>query len=261
MRFDWPLALVCARVDPARALSPTSSSAPPPAIAIRFTTGRARLGAADERDGSTAAIHPAAPLRLALAAALDRGGAAGCRTHDPARAGDGDPCDRHLGVDGRERRRADAAGCGARGRAQVPRQAAGPLPRRHGRILLAGARGGTDHRRPRSGLAGRRAPDAVRRHGDRRRDRPVAGVLQQSAKSGGSERPSARNAKTPPSAIVLLSDGAQNRGRLQPIQAALQAKRLKVPIYTVALGTANGTIGFTTARSRRPSPSRPTRRR
>jgi Ca-activated chloride channel family protein len=48
--------------------------------------------------------------------------------------------------------------------------------------------------------------------------------------------------KTPPSAIVLLSDGAQNRGRLQPVQAALQAKRLKVPIYTVALGTANGTI-------------------
>jgi Ca-activated chloride channel homolog len=48
--------------------------------------------------------------------------------------------------------------------------------------------------------------------------------------------------KTPPAAIVLLSDGAQNRGRLQPIQAALQAKRLKIPIYTVALGTASGAI-------------------
>jgi Ca-activated chloride channel homolog len=51
-----------------------------------------------------------------------------------------------------------------------------------------------------------------------------------------------RGSKTPPSAIVLLSDGAQNRGRLQPIQAALEAKRLKIPIYTVALGTPTGTI-------------------
>ena len=41
---------------------------------------------------------------------------------------------------------------------------------------------------------------------------------------------------------MLLSDGAQNRGRLQPIQAALEAKRLKVPVYTVALGTPNGKI-------------------
>ena len=46
----------------------------------------------------------------------------------------------------------------------------------------------------------------------------------------------------PPAAIVLMSDGAQNRGRLQPIQAALRAKQLKIPIYTIAFGTANGTI-------------------
>lgn len=48
--------------------------------------------------------------------------------------------------------------------------------------------------------------------------------------------------KTPPAAIVLLSDGAQNRGQLQPMQAALRAKRLKIPIYTVALGTPGGRI-------------------
>ena len=46
----------------------------------------------------------------------------------------------------------------------------------------------------------------------------------------------------PPSAIVLLSDGAQNRGQLQPMQAALRAKHLKIPVYTVALGTPGGTI-------------------
>jgi Ca-activated chloride channel family protein len=65
--------------------------------------------------------------------------------------------------------------------------------------------------------------------------------------------------KTPPAAIVLLSDGAQNRGRLQPVQAALQAKRLKIPIYTVALGTPNGTIrisdgAFSTTLSVPPDP-------
>jgi Ca-activated chloride channel family protein len=48
--------------------------------------------------------------------------------------------------------------------------------------------------------------------------------------------------KVPPSAIVLMSDGAQNRGRLQPLEAALRAKKLKIPVYTVALGTPGGTI-------------------
>ena len=65
-------------------------------------------------------------------------------------------------------------------------------------------------------------------------------LLQQSAKTGGvALQP---GAKVPPAAIVLLSDGAQNRGQLQPIQAALRAKRLKIPVYTVALGTATGSI-------------------
>jgi Ca-activated chloride channel homolog len=45
----------------------------------------------------------------------------------------------------------------------------------------------------------------------------------------------------PPSAILLLSDGASTRGR-DAMEAAREAARLKIPIYTVALGTANGTI-------------------
>ena len=55
-------------------------------------------------------------------------------------------------------------------------------------------------------------------------------------------------AKVPPAAIVLMSDGAQNRGRLQPIQAALRAKKLKIPVYTVALGTPSGTIKISDGR-------------
>jgi Ca-activated chloride channel family protein len=44
-----------------------------------------------------------------------------------------------------------------------------------------------------------------------------------------------------PGAIVLLSDGASNVGA-SPSAAAQQAKARHIPIYTIALGTANGTI-------------------
>ena len=45
----------------------------------------------------------------------------------------------------------------------------------------------------------------------------------------------------PPSAIVLLSDGAANVG-VNPVIVAQQARRERIPIYTVALGTPNGTL-------------------
>jgi Ca-activated chloride channel family protein len=45
----------------------------------------------------------------------------------------------------------------------------------------------------------------------------------------------------PPAAIVLLSDGASTRG-VSPVQAAREAGRARIPVYTVALGTPQGTI-------------------
>lgn len=50
---------------------------------------------------------------------------------------------------------------------------------------------------------------------------------------------SARN--HPPSAVVLLSDGAANLG-VSPVTVAAQARKEKIPIYTVALGTPNGVL-------------------
>ncbi len=44
-----------------------------------------------------------------------------------------------------------------------------------------------------------------------------------------------------PSAVVLLSDGKSTRGRT-PQEIAQRAKDLKIPVYTVTLGTAAGTI-------------------
>jgi Ca-activated chloride channel family protein len=53
-------------------------------------------------------------------------------------------------------------------------------------------------------------------------------------------RPNA-SGQRPPGAIVLLSDGASTSGR-DPIAAAREAERQSVPVYTVTLGTADGTI-------------------
>jgi len=50
-----------------------------------------------------------------------------------------------------------------------------------------------------------------------------------------------RDSKSPPAAIVLLSDGASKTGQ-DPAEVARQAKTLGVPIYTVALGTADGVV-------------------
>jgi Ca-activated chloride channel family protein len=49
------------------------------------------------------------------------------------------------------------------------------------------------------------------------------------------------SARRPPAALVLLSDGSATDGAAAD-QVAAEAKRLRVPIYTVALGTPNGTI-------------------
>ncbi len=42
--------------------------------------------------------------------------------------------------------------------------------------------------------------------------------------------------------VLFLSDGSQTRGILQPLEGAAKAKAAGIPVYTVALGTPNGTI-------------------
>jgi Ca-activated chloride channel family protein len=54
--------------------------------------------------------------------------------------------------------------------------------------------------------------------------------------------PTAPGSGAPLSAILMLSDGAQTRGRLAPLEGAQRAKSYGIPIYTVALGTPNGVL-------------------
>ena len=45
-----------------------------------------------------------------------------------------------------------------------------------------------------------------------------------------------------PSVIVLLSDGKNTSGTRDPVQVAREAGRARIPIYTIALGTAAGEV-------------------
>ena len=68
-------------------------------------------------------------------------------------------------------------------------------------------------------------------------------VAVQVAKSAVQDAPRGKDGKLP-GAIVLLSDGAQTRGVLTPLQGADRARLAGIRVYTIALGTNHGTLGF-----------------
>ena len=54
--------------------------------------------------------------------------------------------------------------------------------------------------------------------------------------------PEGSGVQAPPRAIVLISDGTQDGGRINPADAAQQAKKQGVPVYTVLVGTPDGVV-------------------
>jgi Ca-activated chloride channel family protein len=46
----------------------------------------------------------------------------------------------------------------------------------------------------------------------------------------------------PPRSILLISDGAQDGGRIQPAEAAQQARERDIPVHTVLVGTEAGVV-------------------
>jgi Ca-activated chloride channel homolog len=68
---------------------------------------------------------------------------------------------------------------------------------------------------------------------------------QRAASRGGGDLAAATTTKTHGLvSILLLSDGAQTRGDLGPLEGAQRAKAAGIPVYTVALGTPNGRLKF-----------------
>lgn len=70
----------------------------------------------------------------------------------------------------------------------------------------------------------------------------LALAVQVAAQAVGSA-PRGRDGKRP-AAIILLSDGAQTRGTLSPLQGADRARDAGVRVFTVALGTDHGSLGI-----------------
>ncbi len=54
--------------------------------------------------------------------------------------------------------------------------------------------------------------------------------------------PQGQGAQVPPRAIVLISDGKQDGGRIDPKEAAQRAKKQGVPVYAVLVGTPDGVV-------------------
>ena len=68
---------------------------------------------------------------------------------------------------------------------------------------------------------------------------PPVRPLDADARPGGDE---SEEEEQGPVSILFLSDGAQTRGILQPLEGAELAKEARYPVYTVALGTPEGVI-------------------
>ena len=201
----------------------------------RWPPGARRRGGARCRSRSLLAVARGAGARAGQAAEDGRGA---------GRAGVGHARHRPLGLDGGRRRRADPAGGGA----SAPRtRSSTSCPHRRARRrrrVLRRARRRRRRRRPTTTLV-RRMVDAQIADGG-----TATGDALQVALDTLQREPRGTTARRPPSAIVLLSDGATTTGR-DPVGSRETARQLKIPIYTVALGTRDATV---------PNPGRSARR-
>jgi Ca-activated chloride channel family protein len=57
-----------------------------------------------------------------------------------------------------------------------------------------------------------------------------------------SEDAAAAGKKRPPAAVLVLSDGAQDGGRVQPTEAIRRAREAHIPVFTALLGTQMGIV-------------------
>ena len=193
------------------------------------------------------------PVALLLASLVALAFAAG-RPHverrRPVRAHVGHPRPRRLGVDVLDRRRAQPAGRRAGGGSRVRREPAEGRPDGPRRLLgLRGAERSADDRprgaRRRDRVAHDRAWHRHRRgdaEGDRRHRRGEPERAPGRRRSRDRPPPAATAAPGAngyvPDIVVLLTDGASNRG-IEPLDAVPYAVERGVRVFTIGFGTEN----------------------
>jgi Ca-activated chloride channel family protein len=87
--------------------------------------------------------------------------------------------------------------------------------------------------------------DAIERALEARLPPPAATVPTATLPGGQPAAPSTTApdpSKQPPTVILLLSDGSNTQGRVQPLDAARHARQLNVAVFTISLGTDTGMV-------------------
>jgi Ca-activated chloride channel family protein len=105
-------------------------------------------------------------------------------------------------------------------------------------------------------LRGTAIGDAVARAAEEARDAVGAERDRRLASVRTAAAPAASG---PPAAVLLLSDGFQTAGILDPLDGAARARELGIPVYTIALGTDEGIVEFGFGPERRVIPVPPDR--
>jgi len=68
----------------------------------------------------------------------------------------------------------------------------------------------------------------------------IGDAVELSVRTARRERTS--DGKIPPTAVLVISDGARNGGRTAPATAARHARALHIPVYTIVIGTDSGVV-------------------
>ena len=177
-------------------------------------------------------------LLLALAIAGRRAGPPAADGRGTAARGQRDHGHRHLGLDERDRRLARPADRGRRGGQDADREGPGDVPARAGDVL--GLRRAARRARRPTGAQIRGALDQLVAEGGT----AMGDGLERGLFAARTPVPNANGTgvRRLPSVIVLLSDGKNTSGTRDPVQVAREAGRARIPIYTIALGTAAGEV-------------------